>query len=187
MKRALFLLLTIAAVVSGCAAASVVSRDEGLNGSFAYVVSGIASGQSIHFSLNGNPDPFDSHNSFSASRVGYYTMQKVYPGRYIASAATLSGDRRLSNTSGQPLATVVLEAGKITYVGDIEFKVNSVSGPGYVPAGVPGFPKGAGGRQSANVTKDVQNNSEAVKNAIRKDYPGLARELDALFVYSPAR
>ena len=47
--------------------------------------------------------------------------------------------------------------------------------------------KDSGGRQSERVSMDVQNNSKAVKNAIRKDYPGLAKELDALFAYRPAR
>lgn len=141
MKRALLILLAIAALLSGCAAASVVSRDEGLNGSFAYVLGGIASGQSMHFSLNGNSDPFDSHSSFSVNGFDSYALQKVHPGRYTASSASLSGERRLSNSQA-PLATVDLEAGKITYIGDIEFLINAVSGPGYVPKGAPGFPQG---------------------------------------------
>ena len=187
MKKALFFLLAIVALISGCAAASTVSRDENLDSSFAYVTGRMASGQSIHFSLNGSPNIFDSHHSFIVSDYAIYPLTKVYPGRYTASSATLSGDRRLSNNNLTPLATVDLEPGKITYIGDIDFRVNSVSGPGYVPAGVPGFPLGVGGRQSANVSMDVKNNSEAAKNAVRKNFPGLAKELDAIFVYKPTR
>ena len=185
MKKALFFLLAIVALISGCAATNIVSRDEGLNDSFAYVLGRMASGQSIDFSRKDSQDPYDKDNRFSV--YYFYMIQKVSPGRYTASSATLSGNRQLSNKNNTSLATVDLEPGKITYIGDIEFRVNSFSGPGYVPAGVPGFPQGLGGTQSANVTMDVKNNSEAAKNAVRKNFPGLAKELDAIFVYKPTR
>jgi hypothetical protein len=51
----------------------------------------------------------------------------------------------------------------------------------------PWFSSWANAWQPASVTLQVQNNSEAVKNIIRRNYPGLTKDLDAAFVYRPVQ
>ena len=88
------------------------------------------------------------------------------------------------------MATTHLEAGKITYIGDITFDISGAKAV-HPRQGTPGMASAlnsnAWHNQSVSVRMDVQNNSEAVKNAIRKDYPGLAQELETLFVYRLAQ
>lgn len=189
MRKTLIALMAVVLFISGCIA-NMAGRNDVMERSFAYVVCGTASGQSLEFTLDGKSEGFDEHNYFSSSTIGYYTVYKVYPGRYTAPAVELSGDRKLSNSSRQPMATVYLEAGKLTYVGDITFDISGAKAI-HPRQGTPGMASAlnsnAWHNQSVRVRMDVQNNSEAVKNAIRKGYPGLAQELDTLFVYRQAQ
>lgn len=185
-KRALLLLLVAITLLSGCVTATQTSiRNDGIMQSHAYVVGKGGNGQSFTFREAG----VGPYNNYSPGKIffisgGSYEIKKVLPGTYYAAEMSTSASSRRSTVSagGQPLLTVFLEPGKITYIGDVSLIVSdSPALPG------PGMPDlHAGTMRSVSFTKDIQDNSEAAKDAIRKNYPELAQELDAIFVYRPA-
>jgi hypothetical protein len=181
MKKRLFLLSMIVALISGCVTATQTSiKTDGILYDFAYVV---GKGGGIifkHSSIANAYLAYDKNKIFSVYD-GRYEVHKVLPGAYVAT--DVQAGRGTLSANGQPLLRIFLESGKITYIGDISFTVSGGSAP--PPPGMPDL--SAGIRQSVSFTKQVQNNSEAVKKAIREEYPELAAELDAIFVYSPVQ
>ncbi len=178
-KLPLFALFAL--FLTGCAQSTLgaLNRNAALDPVCAYVAGGYAqtgtgvyaaSGDSLRFSLEGRGTPVNgAGDSFHVWGGGVYDVYKVVPGTYVLDPASAGK----TNISGKP-ASVRLEAGKITYIGDIGI---SRSGPS----------SGTGGAQPAGAALRVYNSSGAAKKSIQRNYPGLAHDLDATFVYRPAR
>jgi hypothetical protein len=129
-----------------------------------------------------------SNGTFFTYR-GTCTVYKVPSGRYYLARADLESDKILWARSGVDLATVNVEQGKINYFGDIDIRINAIGDSRSMPSIVNADIHEVYMRieRPANASITVRDNSEAVKNAIREKYPLLAKELDTLFVYTPAQ
>ncbi|SBV92014.1 exported hypothetical protein [uncultured delta proteobacterium] len=175
MRKALFLLLAIAALASSCGGVARMPANEQLTGAFAYVVGKYGVGfQDITFSRNGDQD---DANQIRLTSNSDYPVYKVSPGRYIATKFT-DGAGSFTGRLGEFTA----EAGKITYIGDIELRYGYDLPAASAPrSGRQGPVTMLRGRAAITAT----DNTEQAKAAIRKHYPGLAGNLDAIFVYSP--
>ncbi|CAK7068018.1 MAG: hypothetical protein DELT_01738 [Desulfovibrio sp.] len=182
MKNIRFLLLVFVIFLFGCASSGQIIKEEGILNQYAYVTGRyLVSWQNLGFSqVGGEGDTFSISNSDS------YGIIKARPGRYIVTYAALSSNSSLMGSKDRPLAVVYLEPGKITYIGDMFFRTNA-SRLAAIPAGVPGFPQGAGGSQRVAAMMHTKDNTKAVKEAILKEHPELAQKLNALFVYKPAK
>lgn len=163
------LLLTCAVILfSGCAPIGI-TPNEGLMSDYAYVV-----GQKA--STNGNTFRFNhvDHESIfylrDAPDDNSYSVQKVKPGRYIFQYIV---HPRGYNMSMSELGTVQLEQGKINYIGTINVEHSQVVE--------------TWSTISSRVTPKVTYQPEVVKEIIRKQYPGLAPDLDDTFTVQPLR
>jgi hypothetical protein len=177
-----FSLLVVAALVSGCVTATRQGiMDKGIENSYAYVIG--KGGGRQHFDFRSSEEAnkyFPSHDRAFSARP-YYELHKVVPGFYYA---TSGGDYRSTLSSpGQPLFKVVLEPGKITYIGELYVIISGARSP--PPPGMPDVM--AGLSQQVSFGKEVRNDSEAAKSYLLKNYPELAGKLDAAFVYRPAQ
>lgn len=185
MKKSLLILLAAITLISGCVTATQTSiRTDGIMQDYAYVV-GKSGGQSFQFRLVGEGQYSYNNDKLFFVDSGAYRLKKVIPGTYHATEMSANSPSRSGRLSagGQPLLSVFLEPGKITYVGDIRLIVS-----GSAPAPAPGMPDlYAGTQRSVTFTKEVQDNSDAVKSVIRKQHPELAGNLDTFFVYRPAQ
>ena len=175
MKRLSFLFLFAALFVAGCGGVARMPANEPITGSFAYVTGKYGVGfQDMTFMRNGDQnDP----NQIRLTSDADYPLYKVQPGKYIATKFT-DGAGSFSGRLGEFTA----EAGKVTYIGDIEvsyrYNLPAANQPQH---GRQGPITTLHGRASLAVT----NNAGQAKAAIRKNYPGLAGNLDAVFVYHP--
>ncbi len=178
MKKALLLILTIAALISGCGGAARMPANEPVTGSFAYVTGkyGVF-GQEILFQRVGERNGSDEVRITSSDG---YPIFKVQPGRYMCTATFKNGGR----VTGR-LAEFTAEAGKITYVGDFELEITSYKMPTMAKIGK--ARAGGASPEPLRIQTVISNadNSGKAKAAIRQNYPALAGNLDALFVYRP--
>ncbi len=180
MKKTLLLLIA-AALISGCVTATESSlKNEGVLPSFAYVI-GKSPAQTFYFQRSGESQYSYSHDKTFNLAPGEYTLRKIQPGVYYATSA--STHRSTLSNNGMPLFTVNLEAGKITYVGDISIGVSGAATP--PPPGMPDLY--AGVQQRVTTNKEVKNDSEAAKKFVKERIPELAENLDSIFVYRPAQ
>lgn len=187
MKK-LLLPIMIAALLSGCAFKNEVASNEPLTGDYAYVVGThpefrdkISFIRCDYFNLYSMSMPDDM--TFSVMMGNDYTVFKVQPGRYcIEKSPTVNGEKVSFNN---PAGFVVLEAGKLTYIGDIDMDLK------YLSSSASGFDGSSLSPRAmtyqVSPILNVKNRSEAAKQAIRKNYPALAGELDAIFVYRPVQ
>ncbi|MDL2290733.1 hypothetical protein LJC09_01330 [Desulfovibrio sp. OttesenSCG-928-F20] len=174
MKRA-FSLLFIALLVTSCAAIGTtkVTRTDTLDENWAYVTGKYgASHKPLVFALNGEAGFLDESSRFALKDDNDYHVRKVKPGRYWFTSAPI-GDNKKLEKGGEALGTVDLEAGKVTYVGDISFS----------------WPTGSSGKHPDDVPSKlvVRGDSMKVKNMIKDRYPDFAQNLDKTFVYKPVR
>lgn len=174
MKKIFFLFLAFTAILSGCGGVARMPANEQLTDSSAYVAGKYGVGfQDITFSRNGDQnDP----NQIRLTSNADYPLYKVQPGRYIATKFT-DGAGSFTGLLGEFTA----EAGKVTYIGDIELRY----GYGLPAANAPQFGRQGPVAMSGRAAVTATNNAGAAKAAIRKNYPGLAGNLDAIFVYMP--
>lgn len=169
MKKVLLLAL-VAIVLSGCAPIGV-APNEGLVGDYAYVVGQKAgsNGNSFHFTnVAQKPMAAEWDMDFylpNPSSDDSYVVQKVKPGRYIFEYIVQpSGWSR----DVVELGSVLLEPGKINYIGTITVEHSQVVG--------------TYSTRSSRVAPKVTYQPAIVKEIIRKQYPGLARDIDDKFV-----
>lgn len=174
MKK-LLSLMALALLVSACAAIGTtkVTRTDTLDENWAYVTGKYgASSRPLVFALNGEAGFMDESSRFSLKDDNQYHVRKVKPGRYWFTSAPIGADKKLEK-DGQPLGTVDLEAGKVTYVGDISFS----------------WPTGKSGTHPDDVPSRlvVLGDSIKVQKMIKERYPEFAQNLDKTFVYKPVR
>lgn len=178
MKRILFPLLFAVLFISGCGGVARMPANEPVTGSFAYVTGkyGVF-GEEIIFHRSGEED---GSNDVRITSSDGYPIFKVQPGTYICTATFRKGGL----VTGR-LAEFTAEAGKVTYLGDFNLNVSYI---------LPNFAEeisktrfGGDGPATMRVQTSVpvRNNSEKAKSAIRQNYPGLAGNLDAIFVFRP--
>lgn len=182
MKKPFLSLLVVAALVSGCVTAMRQGIiDKGIENTYAYVIGRGGGDQRFTFRSSEDSNKYTSSPGKSFSIRPFYELHKVVPGSYYATAG---GDSRSTLSSpGQPLFSVFLEAGKITYIGELRVVISDAPSP--PPPGMRDVT--AGLSQQVSFRKEVQNNSEAAKSNLLRDYPELAGKLDAAFVYRPAQ
>lgn len=162
-----FLLLSLILIIFyGCSGISAMPANEPVTDQYAYVVGkdGIL-GQWLYFYPDGD---MKSPYEIQITNSDKYPVFKVAPGRYVLRQVGHKGDI-FTGTAGSFTA----EAGKITYIGDVSIRMHTVAE--------------SSTSIKALTSVDVQNNSEAVKIAIKKSYPNLAADLDNIFIYSPVR
>lgn len=177
MKK-LLLPIVIAALLSGCAFKNEVASNEPPTGEYAYVVGThpefrdrFSFIRCDYFNLYSMNIPDDM--TFAVMMGDDYTVFKVQPGRYCIEKSPTVNDEKVTFSS--PAGFVALEAGKLTYIGDIDMDLKYLSSsPGTATYQV-------------SPILNVKNRSEAAKKAVRKNYPALAGELDAIFVYRPVQ
>ncbi|SBW00735.1 exported hypothetical protein [uncultured delta proteobacterium] len=187
MKK-LLLPLMIAALLSGCAFKNEVASNEPPTGEYAYVVGThpefrdrFSFIRCDYFNLYSMAIPDDM--AFAVMMGDDYTVFKVQPGRYCIEKSPTVNDEKV--TFNNPAGFVVLEAGKLTYIGDIDMDLKYLSSPSGGSQGSSLPPRTAAYQVSPIL--NVKNRSEAAKQAIRKNYPALAGKLDAIFVYRPVQ
>lgn len=175
MKR-LAILAIVALLFSGCAPVGI-KPNEGLVPDHAYVV-----GQKVH--TNGNSFYF-SHidrkpmmgewdTDFYLPNVDNdhtYYVRKVKPGRYIFEYIVQPTGYSRSVTK---LGSVLLEAGKINYIGTINVEHHNVTSTWSETRFKLSPPT-------------VTYQPEVVKEIIRKQYPGLAPDINSKFVIQQLR
>lgn len=142
-KIQLFCLLALVLLsVTACVKNSSVPQNEGMDPRYAYVVGKLSTGVIEAVWSNGSEE---------ISMAGSYVVCKVAPGTYSLSEFYMGGNR-YSYTTRKPAFTV--QAGKISYVGDITLNHSSVS---------------------------VASNPDSAKEHVRTGYPALAGELNEQF------
>lgn len=178
MKK--FLLLTVLAAFLSCSLAGCgftsahLNRGEELGGEYAYVTGSYYGPTDI---LNLGWEDASSFPEFAMANYSSvvlrdnaeYKVQKVNPGLYGIYHIDVPYNRYVNRKDGKPFATVYLEAGKITYLGDI-----GVSFAGGIPGSM---------ATSASPIIRTADNSQAAKKAILKNHPELAGKLDSVFVF----
>ena len=177
MKRVILPLLVFFLLLAGCGGVARMPAGEPITESFAYVTGKYGVGfQDMTFMRDGDQnDP----NQIRLTSDADYPLYKVQPGKYIATKFT-DGAGSFTGRLGEFTA----EAGKITYIGDLEVHYGyNLPAANQLQHGRQGPITTLHGRASLTVV----NNTEQAKAAIRKHYPGLAGNLDAIFVYMPVR
>lgn len=175
MKK--ILLLAIAVMLfSGCAPIGI-TPNEGLVQEYAYVVGQKerTNGNSFYFShVDRKPMMAEWDTDFYLPNVDNddtYFVRKVKPGRYLFEYIVQpTGYSR----SVIKLGTVLLEAGKINYIGTINVEHHDVASTWSETRFKVRPPK-------------ATYQPEAVKEIIRKQYPGLAQDIDDKFVIQTLR
>ena len=179
MKRMLLLFFFSILFVSGCGGVARMPASEPITSSFAYVTGkyGVF-GEEIIFHRVGEQD---GSNDVRITSSDGYPIFKVLPGKYMCTSAHRKGAEVIGN-----LVEFTADAGKITYLGDFNLDVSYI---------LPNFAEemgkvrlGGAGPATLKVRTSVPifNNSGKAKTTIRENYPGLAGNLDAIFVYRPA-
>ncbi|MDR2696822.1 MAG: hypothetical protein LBC79_10660 [Deltaproteobacteria bacterium] len=186
MKKFLLLVLLVA-FITGCGAAflqSNVHPHESMEDGYAYVVgkkqqAGDGSYTFTHVSKGARSHNIPSLDReteffFATPRTDIdYRINKVKPGPYIFTYST-QGSRQAFNTA--TLGAVVLEAGKINYIGVFFVEHEVIESHWY------------SSRSTHRVTPKVTYDPEdKVKEFLKGRYPHMAHDIDSKFVVQPLR
>jgi len=168
MMKKIVMLMAAISLLSGCGAAKPVSLHDPLEPGFAYVTGQYLNEYTNSYWSREGGSKFDDLDNVSIE-FGAYEVYKVRPGKYTIESVNTGFTNRTITSYGQGLAYFVAEPGKLTYIGDV-----LISGAGI---------GGMGG--SAMLT--VRDNSSKAKEHVLKNYPGLGKNIDSIFVFRPAR
>ena len=174
MKKLLLLFMAIV-LLSGCASIGVAPGERVAN-DYAYVVGqkSRSNGNSFAFSHVSNSGkmyaaPETTFILPEPSSDSSYFIQKVRPGQYVFEYSILSGGGK----STAKLGTVILEPGKINYIGTLNVD-HRMTGSTLTT-------------ESYQLTPKVTYQPDAVKEILKKKYPQMAQDINDKFVVQPLR